>query len=291
MSELKKFIEYVFKIELKPLNKKALERTCYVAGAGAFGVFIRWLQDQMAFTADGLAEKSLFHAFVVLYILGIAYLFLRFVDKERNGYRTLPETFEGALGAPGGAKSFFRWAAGLVICLGAVLLFFSSETDEDALLLRVLAGLGFLFGLSYPAFLGAANKPNRPRGPLCLAASLPVAFFALWLIISYKQNNINSVVWSYIIGMLADVVCMLSFFRLAGYVFDAPNGWRSMFGAMASAAVCIMALADSRYFGMQLMFLGTAFLMLYCNWVLCVNLQQGRAPDNTQPDDGFERLM
>ena len=31
------------------MQKKSLEITCYVAGAGAFGVFLRWLQDQLAF--------------------------------------------------------------------------------------------------------------------------------------------------------------------------------------------------------------------------------------------------
>ena len=29
------------------MQKKPLEITCYVAGAGAFGVFFRWLQDQL----------------------------------------------------------------------------------------------------------------------------------------------------------------------------------------------------------------------------------------------------
>ena len=37
------------------MQKDALEKTCYVGGAGAFGVFIRWLQLQVAFNDDGAA--------------------------------------------------------------------------------------------------------------------------------------------------------------------------------------------------------------------------------------------
>ena len=35
---------------------RALELTLYVIGAGAFGVFLRWLQDQTAFNELGLAD-------------------------------------------------------------------------------------------------------------------------------------------------------------------------------------------------------------------------------------------
>ena len=40
------------------MRNKPLELTLYAAGAGAFGVFLRWLEDQLAFNELGLAEKS-----------------------------------------------------------------------------------------------------------------------------------------------------------------------------------------------------------------------------------------
>ena len=45
------------------MQKKSLEITCYVAGAGAFGVFLRWLQDQLAFDENGLEILSQDHRF------------------------------------------------------------------------------------------------------------------------------------------------------------------------------------------------------------------------------------
>ena len=40
------------------MQKDALEKTCYVGGAGAFGVFIRWLQTQVAYNDEGLPDAS-----------------------------------------------------------------------------------------------------------------------------------------------------------------------------------------------------------------------------------------
>lgn len=287
-------IQKLFNVDLRPRDikalKRALERTCYVAGAGAFGVFVRWLQDQMAFTADGLAEKSFFHVFVVLYILAMGLMFLRFVDVERSRYIYLPEEFENALVNPGGIYATLRWIAGILVCVGAIALYASAETDEEVKLLRVLAGLGFVYGASFPYLLGAANKPLQRHGLLCVISCLPVLFFALWLVISYKLNAINSVVWGYVIEMLAIVAAMAAFFRLAGFLFDTTKGWHSMFTAMFGAACCIMTLADDRYMGMQLMFLGTACLLLLCSWIMFYNLKQGKVPEKPKTNDGFERL-
>ena len=47
-------------------GKKSLELICYIAGAGAFGVFLRWMQLQLAFNELGLPEKSRVHAVLIL---------------------------------------------------------------------------------------------------------------------------------------------------------------------------------------------------------------------------------
>ena len=270
---------------------RTLEVNCYVAGAGAFGVFIRWLQDQLAFTEDGLAERSFFHLFVILYILAMAYIFLRFVDRERNQRRYLPGDFCEALANPGKLYTVLRWAAGAIVCVGSLLLFSVSEIDEDVVLLRVLAGIGLVFGLSYPWLLSLANNPPlRNRTLVCLVSMVPVLMFATWLIVSYKANAINSVVWSYAIEFMAIVAAMNAYFRLAGFCFDSANGWRCIFSVMFGCSACIMAIADDRYMGMQLMFLGSALLLLLSNWIMFYNLRKGEAAPKAQPDDGFDRL-
>ena len=50
-------------------GKKSLELCCYVIGGGAFSVFLRWLQNQLAFNELGLPEKSSLHVFLVLFFV------------------------------------------------------------------------------------------------------------------------------------------------------------------------------------------------------------------------------
>ena len=51
------------------MRNKPLELTLYAAGAGAFGVFLRWLEDQLAFNEEGLADPSAFHYLVPLFLV------------------------------------------------------------------------------------------------------------------------------------------------------------------------------------------------------------------------------
>ena len=51
------------------MHNKALENTVYVLAAGAFGVFVRWLQLQLAFDEKGLCGASIFHVIVPAFIL------------------------------------------------------------------------------------------------------------------------------------------------------------------------------------------------------------------------------
>ena len=57
------------------MRKRALEICCYVAGAGAFGVFVRWLQVMMAFNEEGLADKSFFNFALPVFCLAVLHVF------------------------------------------------------------------------------------------------------------------------------------------------------------------------------------------------------------------------
>lgn len=267
-----------------------LERTCYVIGAGAFGVFIRWMQDMMAFDDAGLSEKSFWNIMLPLYMIIAAITFLRYVDSLRNKHYYMPDDFCSALRNEGKFFRFLRWAVGIIMAGGALVLLATCETDKNADLLKILAYLGIPTGLSFPIVLTAANRPQKRPGYLSLCAALPVIFYSYWLIVSYKINAINPNVWAYTMEIIAIIFSMVAFFRIAGFAFDTPNVWRSLFFAMLDGALCIMVLADERYMGMQIMFLASAMMMVLYNWILLSNLQKGDAPQKISPNDGFERL-
>ena len=272
------------------MHKRTLEISCYVCGAGAFGVFFRWLQDQMAFNEEGLAEPSALHVIVPLYIIITAIVFIRMVDNIKNKRYALPQEFNEALRNEGKLFTIARWAAGIIMMLGGVLLLATCEVEKEATMLRILSLLAIPAGLSYPIILSEANSENPRYRMLCFWSIMPIIMLAFWLVTSYKINSINSIVWAYAIEIIAIVVAMLGFFRMAGFAFGSVSPWRSMFFCMFGCSTSIMAIADSRNIGLQLILLGTAIMFVLYNWIMVSNLYRKDAPIRYQPADGFERL-
>lgn len=277
------------------MQKRSLEISCYVCGAGAFGVFFRWLQDQMAFNEAGLAEKSVFNYLVPLLILAGALLFNRFIEQAKAEKLYIPTDFCQALRNEGKLFTIARWACGLLMVLGGIALIAGCETDKEAKMMFVLAGLAIASGLCYPLLLGSANdKYGKLRHPTlaCIGTVLPVLLFALWLVLCYKQNSLNSVVWSYLVEMATVIVALLAFFRAAGFAFGAVKTWPTLFTIMLGVMMCIMSLADERYIGMHIIMLGAAAQLLLYAWLLIMNMQKKQPKEKKEqpPEDGFERL-
>lgn len=276
------------------MQKKPLEITCYVAGAGAFGVFFRWLQDQLAFDEAGLNEKSVFNLLVPVLVIAAALLFQRFLSDMKERRLCAPEDFCEALYNPGKLFAAARWAAGVVMIAGAGLLLISSEADPNAGMIRVLCLLAALSGLAFPLVLGAANYEFLAHEKLTrLGMMLPVLMYALWLVLSYIQNAYNSVPWSFAVEIAAIIAAMMGFFRVAGFAFRVPDGHKALFAVMMGAVMCILTLADERYMGMQLILLASAGMLILYEWLLVRNLKKKRAEtrkngDAETDDGGFE---
>ena len=77
-------------------DSKSLETCCYVIGAGAFGIFFRWMQLQLAFD-NGLPGKSVWHFFVLLLIAASAAVFWYFIRKFEKAGLSLSGNFFEAL--------------------------------------------------------------------------------------------------------------------------------------------------------------------------------------------------
>ena len=276
------------------MQKNVIENSCYVAGAGAFGVFLRWLQDQLAFNEAGLPDPSAFHVLLPLYILVCAVVFRHFVKRYAKAGLAVPEEVHAAFRNEGRLYALLRWVIGGIMILGGIVLLMTTETDKYAGMLRVLSFAAMLAGASFTAFTTLVNREDSKPNLLCLLSFLPILLYAIWLIYCYRANSINSVVWSYVVEVGTVIMAMVAFFRIAGFPFNAPKAERCLFDIMFAGMLCLLALADERYMGLHIIFFSSALMFIFYSWVLICNLQpvekKAPTPEEKAEDDGFERL-
>ena len=274
-------------------DSKSLEISCYVVGAGAFGVFFRWMQLMLAYNDEELPDASAWNVLVPLLIAAGAFVFARFLSKMKKEGMYLPEDFFSALKNETRLYAVCRWAIGIIMIIGSVLLFATCELDKNVIFLRVLSGFGVLTGISFPLILSSANKPHvTGHSVITLFALLPIIFFAVWLLTCYKQNSINPVTWDYIVELLTLIVTLLAFFRMAGFAYGVADPSKSMFLCMFGGMLCIMSIADSRYLAQQIMLAASALMMIMFNWIMVANLEQREKNPykNAGEEEGFEQL-
>ena len=272
------------------MRTKPLELSLYVAGAGAFGVFLRWLENQLAFDEADLAKPSAFHVMVIVFLIICGLVFWRFLQKIDRANYDVPPAFPRALGSEVKLHKLLSFVAGFAMVLGGLMLFSKSETDPFSGMLRTLAFLALASGVAFPLVLMEAER-EEPRYPLlCVLMLLPMLLYAVWLIFSYRKNVINSVPLGFGLDMLVAILSMVAYFHMAGFAFGAPKPWRALLSAMLSASVCLMSLADGRYMGLEIILLATAGQMLLYIWILLQNLRQRERKVIIKKDDGFEHL-
>lgn len=276
------------------INKRALKISCYVAGGGAFGVFLRWLQDQLAFNEAGLPDPSGLHVIVPLYILAAAFVYRHFVKGYAKEGFVLPESFADAFANAGKLYSLVRWVIGLLLFVGGVMLLMTSETDKYAGMLRVLSIVAMLSGIAFPLLMANANRRDSNPNLNCFLAFLPILLYAVWLVYCYRANSINPVVWSFVLEVFTVIMAMVAFFRVAGFPFQNPKSERCLFDAMFAAMLCLTSMADERYMGMQILLFASALMLGYENCVMVCNLRKAEEVKKEAPvqkdNGGFEQL-
>ena len=253
------------------MRKNALTVTLAALVAGVFGAFVRWLQNMNAFEEDtGLqiigAKTGIL---MVVYLIAAAALFALAAGYVQKRMR-----------APEGGRALF-FAKTRTPCVLAKLL--SAVTAVGSVLLIVQAGdfeypsapriLG-ICGLACSAVcaVGYYTAPDRPvmRPWVSLA---PVLFGCVWLIVSYKNNAEDPVVWHYVIEILALCAAIMGRYELAALFYrkNAKSAYAMLFSALA-VMLCVTALADSRPMCMQLLFAAEAAWQATTLFVMAENL-------------------
>ena len=112
------------------------------------------------------------------------------------------------------------------------------------------------------------------RYGFCLASTLPIALCCFWLIVSYRQDAVTSVVWSYAPEILAISCSLLAFYYVAGHAYGRARPFATIFFCSLGAFLCFVTLPDERLIAQQIMFVGMAGMQLFLSWMLISGLRR-----------------
>ena len=261
--------------------------TCTTCVYSAFGIFSRWLQNMTAFEENGLYISGSLWG-IVLTILCIAaagtmFGFARYY-KKNLGLTCAPDPGVAFAGS-GLLHKIIYLVIALIMAADSVMLLITAGDAEAPLgmdfsgLLRILALLGLLTAGGFLGIAGGANGKETPDGSprqagFCLAATLPIAFCCFWLIVSYRQDAVTSVVWSYAPEILAIACSLLSFYYVAGHAYGRGKPFATIFFCNFGAFLCFVTLPDERLIAQQIMFFGIAGMQLFLSWMLVSGLRR-----------------
>lgn len=252
------------------MQKDSLTILGVTAVGGALGLFVRWLQNTSIFDAEtGLARQNagISWAFVILCVIVAA---VQLILTLRLRYCRAEPDYCNALQGRGPFLPIFSAIMGALTLVGGVASFSAVFASNYVVLLLVLAVLGIFTGLALIRL--ALNKSSGAM--TCLCTAVPVVFFCFWLIVSYKENASNPELWSYCIEILAICASILAWYFVAGYAFGRPKPMKTLFFCQLAAFLNIVAMADSRPLGRQLLLLCPALMLLATAVQLVRNLHR-----------------
>ena len=131
------------------MRKNAWMICCCTAVLSAFGIFFRWLQDQVCFEAEtGLAVHGSIWPYVVALMIVIAPAVLAVVcfRVKNQPHTSFPDTLPAAFAASKRVRAVGGVLLGAMLALGGLWLLLSSGTLSEPGLQRILAVLAVVTG-------------------------------------------------------------------------------------------------------------------------------------------------
>ena len=250
------------------MQKESWQHTLIAVVFSAVCLMLRWLQNMIVYDAQTQLPASgsaLSWLLAILYAVSAAVLFLA-ARRFRRVY--MPTEPEEALAEAPKLLLGLLGAAGLGAAFGCVLLYFTGGGTA----MRITALLGLL---AVPALL---LFPLLPRwGGLGAALSLaPVLFFSVWLVVAYRDNAVNPVVWDYGPLILAVASALFAAYQLAGYLFYRVQPVRAVFAASLAPVCGLTILMDETAGAARVILASWAVGLLAIRWLLIKNMYAPR---------------
>ena len=256
------------------MQKEAWTYSLTGAILGAFALLLRWLQREMIMDESGLPVAHAPVSVLLVLFLIAAGAGLWILAGRLGGDRTAAEP-EDALRVSSPIPTILLGLAGAAALGGALL----TVVEANSVLLRVAAMLGLLSAAALVLY------PSLPRwgGFGALLSLLPVVFFSLWLIVCYKDNAVNPIVWDYGMLILAVAASLFAAYRLCGYLFYRIDSRRTVFACALAVVLCLSVQMDDIAGGVRILLAGWAIGYGTLSWVLWRNMLPSK-PDSGEKE-------
>ena len=256
------------------MRKNALANLAIVVGAGAFGSFCRWLQNQIAFDENGLSTNSPLNILVFLVVLGAAIWFFLIVQGIHEKNMTVSDNVRTALKGTGDRQMTAPMIIAAVEVLGGLILILTGLDNSSPALTLVFGVCAMVSGILTPVvFRSIASDVSD--GTIALLMTIPILLYGIGLINCYKIHATNPSVWVYYIQILAYACCASAFYYVAGLASGRTRPFRTLYFIMLGAFLSILVVADSLNLGLVLIVVSNAALLLVYLVRLMSNMEAG----------------
>ena len=231
---------------------------------GAFSLLLRWLQCSAIFSdKTDLAVAGAPVSFMMGAVLVLVPIALWRLSRMVGMNEASREPDEALVNHHFSVGALLGVAA-LVAALGAVLLFFQSGSMH----MKLVALLGLLAApvvMLYPMLPGWG-------GVGAAFSLLPVAFYSLWMVVIYKENVVNPVLWRFAVLILAVAAGLYALFQLSAYLFYSAKPRKALFACGLATVYGMIALADSVMLSVKILLAGWCVALGTMSWILLVNI-------------------
>ena len=251
---------------------------------GAFSFFMRWLQNTAIFDPEtGLAQRnSAISWILVLLCIVVALVQLVLTSRVQNK-SSAPQTENLFYTDHKLLRYIYILLAGLTALAGLLLLIGALRSERGSDVLRlILALLALGTGASLLVLVCKKTLDNSAR---CLCSAVPVLFNCFWLIVCYKDNAVDPVIWRFCMQILAICAAILAWYYLAGYAFGSPKKCHTLFTCQLAGYLSILVLSDSFRRSEKLLLIAPGLLLLLVAARLANEDLPTPAPEAELPQD------
>ena len=244
-------------------------------GAGISGYYIRSIELATVFDpVTGLAQRD---AFISMVLIGVScFVFLvTIIFSIRASIRyTVAADYDNAFGTDSFTYPAIYTAIGTVWLVATLVYFFGYYVmGDDDLIIRIFSISSASAAIFLIIFSLEVYK-NPRRKFLSFLSVIPTLFMCLWLILVYRDNASNPVLFSYAYKILAIVFAAMGCYFSSSFAIGKPVIGKAIVSYVGAIYFCVLTLADDYPMSMKFILSAIAFMSIFNLASLLWNLQK-----------------